>query len=169
MPPHVPSFHCRPSSLSPTQLSPTGTSTPTQGPYSPSTSPIYRAKARNRFRFEDIMQGMPISNVAPRGDISCNPSTKTGGACCCWGAGSGLSTAILIVSEDPFLLMTVRTVELLSDETLPSGISSSMMAAALLLPLIVLADEGCPLLFVEDNDVFFSTTFRTTSGFFGEE
>jgi len=43
------------------------------------------------------------------------------------------------------------------------------MAAALLLPLIVLTDEGCPLLFVEDNDVFFSTTFRTTSGFFGEE
>jgi hypothetical protein len=44
-----------------------------------------------------------------------------------------------------------------------------MIAAALLLPLIVLAGEGCPLLFVEDNDIFFSTTFRTTSGFFGGE
>lgn len=40
IPPHVPSFHCRPSSFSSGQLSPTGTSMPTQGPDSPSTSPI---------------------------------------------------------------------------------------------------------------------------------
>jgi len=74
--------------LSPTQLSPTGTSTPTQGPSSPSTSPIYLAKARNCFHFDDIMHGMPISNLVPRGVISSHPSTKTEGAvcwCCCAG------------------------------------------------------------------------------------
>jgi hypothetical protein len=73
MPPQVPSFHCGPSSLSaspPVQgQSPAGTSTPTHGPSSPSTSPIYLAKALNLLRFEDIMHGMPMSSVAPRGTV----------------------------------------------------------------------------------------------------
>jgi hypothetical protein len=67
MPPHVPSCHWRPSSLSVGQLSFTGTSTPTQGPVSPSISPMYRAYARNRARLDAMMHGMPMSRVAPRG------------------------------------------------------------------------------------------------------
>ena len=73
-----------------------------------------------------------------------------------------------MVSEDPFFL-TVRTVELLSEETLPRGISSSIIAAALLLPLIVLAGDGGTWFFIR---FFFSAaaaTFRPTTGFFGGE
>jgi hypothetical protein len=75
-----------------------------------------------------------------------------------------------MVSEDSFFL-TVRTVEVLSEETFPGGISSSSsIAAALFLPLIVLAGEGGGILFLlaEKSGVFFSAaTLRTTTGFFG--
>lgn len=65
-PPQEPSFHWLPWMLSPEKLSVNGTSRPTQGPCSPATSPMYRAKALKRLRFKDMMQGMPISSVAPR-------------------------------------------------------------------------------------------------------
>jgi len=70
-----------------------------------------------------------------------------------------------MVSEDPFLL-TVRTVDVLSNETLPVGISSSMMAAALPLPLIVLAGDGWPLLLDERYGLLSGVTLRITV-FFG--
>jgi hypothetical protein len=44
-----------------------GTSTPTHGPSSPCTSPMYRAYALNRFRLQETMQGIPMSSVAPVG------------------------------------------------------------------------------------------------------
>jgi len=79
----------------------------------------------------------------------------------------------LIVSEDSFLL-TDRTVDPLSEETLPGGISSSSIiaASALFLPLIVLAadagDDGWPLLFpAKDSGLFASPTFRIGPSFFG--
>lgn len=65
-----------------------------------------------------------------------------------------------MVSEDPFLL-TDRTVEVLSNETLPIGISS-MIAVALPLPLTVLAGEGWPLVLVEGNVLVSGVTLRTT-------
>lgn len=99
-PPHVPSCHWRPSSFSPGHASFIGTSTPTQGPSSPSTSPIYRAYARKRAFLEEMMQGMPISSVAPRG---------------CFAAG----VASRMVSAEPFRFSDSRTVEvLLADTTL---------------------------------------------------
>lgn len=121
------------------------------------------------------MHGMPISSVAPRGGSSCMPPGEKGAVrrtcgdggsdssnC---GEGSGLSRTIgagagvLIVSDEPFFFSS-RTVELLSMDALPSGISSSTMVAALLFPLTVLAGDARPLLFVdiESTGFFFAAT-----------
>ena len=88
------------------------------------------------------------------------------------GDGSGLSTAlgmpmrgvaVLIVSVD-FFSFSARTVELLSIDAFPSGISSSTIVAALLFPLTVLAGDARPFLVeVDSADAdFFSATLRTT-------
>lgn len=70
----------------------------------------------------------------------------------------------MIVSDDPFFFNS-RTVELLSMDALPCGISSSTIVAALLLPLMVLTGDARPLLFVDiDNTGFF---FAATDFFVG--
>lgn len=76
IPPHVPSCHARPSSLSPGHASLSGTSTPTHGPASPSTSPMYRAYARKRAFFDEMMHGIPMSSVAPLGSFAAGSASR---------------------------------------------------------------------------------------------
>ena len=96
MPPQESSHHARPSVMSPTHVS-MGTSTPTQGPLSPRTSPMYLANARNPLRMEEMMQAMPMSSIAPGGTAD----TRVDSVSVSWGDDvvSGVRVEVVIVSD----------------------------------------------------------------------
>ena len=102
-----------------------------------------------------------MSKVAPRGCMPDMSMSTEGGS---WGTSTAM-VEVLIVSEDSFFFNS-RTV---SDEVFPSGISSSMIEVALVLPLIVLAGEGTPLFLAMDKGLFSADppTFLTTIFFDG--
>jgi hypothetical protein len=88
---------------------------------------MYRAKALKRLRLEETMHGIPISSVAPRGDIGNGPLRR-----------DGVSVVVVVVvvvgadrvdlvmvSADPFRLRVLR----LAVDSLPEEIA----VAALLL------------------------------------
>lgn len=124
IPPHVPSCHARPSSLSPGHASLRGTSTPTHGPASPSTSPMYRAYARKRAFFDEMMHGIPMSSVAPLGSFAAGSASR-------------------IVSAELFRLSVDVLVE---DTTLPCFSCASEGGGAFAFGLIVPPFSSCAVL-----------------------
>jgi hypothetical protein len=84
---------------------------------------MYRANALNRFRFSEMMHGIPISSIAPWGAIG------SGSFNCEGGFGFAAVFFVVIVSVDPLRLIVDA---LPADDT--TLLSSEGAAATLPLP-----------------------------------